>query len=102
MAGTRTRDQCLKRALLYQLSYQPNQFKLKLLRTIVKLKDINLSPVKTSGQASGAPSAAPWIMRKVAENLSRPKHRAVTMPYFSAEASSFAELSRGRGWKRVR
>lgn len=23
MAGTRTPDQCLKRALLYQLSYQP-------------------------------------------------------------------------------
>ena len=23
LAGTRTRDQCLKRALLYQLSYQP-------------------------------------------------------------------------------
>ncbi|SPE59030.1 hypothetical protein SBV1_2980004 [Verrucomicrobia bacterium] len=25
MAGTRTLDQCLKRALLYQLSYQPTQ-----------------------------------------------------------------------------
>jgi hypothetical protein len=23
LAGTRTQDQCLKRALLYQLSYQP-------------------------------------------------------------------------------
>ena len=25
LAGTRTRDQCLKRALLYQLSYQPTE-----------------------------------------------------------------------------
>ena len=25
LAGTRTLDQCLKRALLYQLSYQPNR-----------------------------------------------------------------------------
>jgi hypothetical protein len=25
LAGTRTPDQCLKRALLYQLSYQPNR-----------------------------------------------------------------------------
>jgi hypothetical protein len=24
LGGTRTRDQCLKRALLYQLSYQPD------------------------------------------------------------------------------
>jgi hypothetical protein len=27
LAGTRTLDQCLKRALLYQLSYQPTEFR---------------------------------------------------------------------------
>src|ERR1039457_1854047 len=32
LAGTRTLDQCLKRALLYRLSYQPNLLSISLLR----------------------------------------------------------------------
>ena len=39
LAGTRTRDQCLKRALLYQLSYQPNRKEAKRSRPAVPLQE---------------------------------------------------------------
>ena len=43
-AGLEPRDQCLKRALLYQLSYQPIMFKCKQLQMFFSGEKLNLSP----------------------------------------------------------
>ena len=43
LAGTRTLDQCLKRALLYQLSYQPAELISKAPETLIN----DLRPGKT-------------------------------------------------------
>ena len=43
LAGTRTRDQCLKRALLYQLSYQPNQMEAKSNRLATPVQEFSIT-----------------------------------------------------------
>jgi hypothetical protein len=42
LAGTRTLDQCLKRALLYQLSYQPTSGLLK----VIFREKVGIQPVQ--------------------------------------------------------
>jgi hypothetical protein len=82
LAGTRTRDKCLKRALLYQLSYQPITFKFKQLQIFRSGEDqhfhLALQPVprraffvKRKEQPASELVAEQPIFPKVSENLSR-------------------------------
>ena len=84
MAGTRTPDQCLKRALLYQLSYQPNNLNLNGLRwfnrySFCRLVTHTCNPaafvlcfvcMKTIDTNILKPAEQP-VFNKVAENLYR-------------------------------
>ncbi len=45
LAGTRTPDQCLKRALLYQLSYQPKPLRQNELQRFIRNSNVDLSPI---------------------------------------------------------
>jgi hypothetical protein len=58
LAGTRTPDQCLKRALLYQLSYQPTISTASLARWDQELRRKNSSPGNSEGRKNSKPAVA--------------------------------------------
>ena len=60
LAGTRTRDQCLKRALLYQLSYQPN---------CLKIKSLQMAVGKISGAVGNASHLGPDVEEAICKRL---------------------------------
>ena len=99
MAGTRTLDQCLKRALLYQLSYQPilaqNQAICEVSGEwndwLVTLSICAAFCLKMTGKKTSQTTEQP-VFHKVAENPYRLESSDDTMPCQSAEASSFAAV----------